>query len=298
MAHFIREENYQSAIPYWADVKNSFVLGLYVKSSRLLGILPWHCRASPNFKHLSMVYIFLVVSIESAAVFYFGMLQRNVYGKDALNPFELFLTTLRMVCEISILLAILFVNIKERKSIRNVLIYLERNKTSSLEKDVGRRRETKHLIPCIISHFTIPILYLYELVFWSIRDLHTLKILLQLAPDIIVLLYQTVLTGFLWEICSALAYRYGYVKKYLEKSMGNGMILMENTNKLQNVLLMYRNLYWSTEDINKIFGPLVMTISAHCVIFFVNLSNVILCNLGKDININPPIYLIIITVSI
>lgn len=280
-----------------SNIRNLFILRLYTKSLKTLGIFTWDMGTSGDSRWCPLIYIFLLMGSEIIGILFIAVNSNIVYKRKPLDMLEVSIHSMKIFCQISFRVAVICMNIKEFGISENIINYLEEfNKLPYLEV-VGRDKRIKDLLVIIVAHLLMPTIALYYLILRTyfkygniVEDLH--------MPDVFVLYYLTMVTGYIRELLYVLVSRYDYLRRNLQNTIMTDRIMQSNHPSLANLLNSYKKLYHIVRQFNIFFGPMLVATTVQVVAFFLSMFYNLLVRVEwEGATANLLLYPVIVSVS-
>lgn len=249
-------------------LRNLYSLNLHILLLTVLGIIPFKKDSiRSNIYAFSILGTFVVATIVTAILLFF--IFPDVHG-----TVEKFLEAATLSFLFVLFSCFLYSNGKTLESWKNLL-----NMFSKFDENFPNNKLSTSKIALITLKFLLinltPLLYYATDIFiWNLKtDIKAFTGLLFHVIQNIGLVYDVQISTFFWELSSVFQSRYKYLEKHLEDTLLNkipneqmSQVAFEHT--MVTIKYKYKLLYNAIEEINVIFGWILLFVLTHVTVVF------------------------------
>lgn len=179
------------------------------------------------------------------------------------TTFETVLNIAQIFTLVIIYFTLILQNIQGPKASANFIALLATSEDKYFA-GVKQKRGVTDYVRYVAAHTLWPFFSGIHLMLWS--DISLYSSVLVFIPQHLGLFYETFMVFFVWEICLVLESRYRYVRVSLKRLLNNNVIAsLTLSRKLRELKDLYKVLYTEVQDLNNIFGALLLLILLHLI---------------------------------
>lgn len=251
-----------------AELRNLYPLNLHIFLLTVLGIIPFK-KVSTRSKlyAFGVLGTILIITIVTAFLLFFLFPDVDGFVEKFLESANLSFLSVLFTC-------FLYSNGKTFDSWKNLLKMFSKFDESFPNDTFSIGKKVLMTLKFLIITLTPVLYYAGDIFIWNLKaDIKSFTGILFHVIQNIGLVYEIQISTFLWEIASVFQSRYKYLEKHLEDILLNKMPNEQMTqyafeHSIVTIKYKYKLLYVAVEEINAIFGWIILFVLTHVTVVF------------------------------